>query len=188
MREHPLYPGLKIYEGNSGEKPRAAAFYQPKKGDTLSGIGVRAGIPWRKINTHPWNIKNLIEYRASSSSCTSKKLQGAARYDGFISLCPSVGYGQFQIIWIPPANGMGPDEILGQSTGLKEEDTKPPSYIETPVKDTRQIKASLLNTSLRTLDKTPMLTVAAAPEREVPWVAVGVITAITVGMFVFLAK
>lgn len=183
MREHPQYPGLLIREGTKGEKPFAGSFYQPKKGDTLSWIGVKSGIPWRKINAHPWNIKNLLEYRKSSSNCSSKRLEGTERYNGFISLCPSVGYGQFQIIWIPPLNGVGPDGLKAQDSGLKEEDRKAPVFLKLSTVDTSRVTAPLLNQGV-----TATAPAAVAPAADVPWLAVGAITAITVGMFWFLAR
>lgn len=181
MREHPNYPGLKIYEGPKGDKPKAGAFYQPKKGDTLSWIGVKSGIPWRKINLHTWNIKNLPQYLSSASNCSSKRLTGSDRYSGFISLCPSVG--SFQVIWVPPMNAMGPDEILGQASGLKPEDQKPQEYIEQPVKDTRQIKASLLNVGLRAQQKIPLIIV---PEKKVPWWGIAFAVAVVGGMILLV--
>lgn len=189
MREHPQYNGLLIHEGPKGDKPRAGAFYQPKKGDTLSWIGVRAGVPWRKINWHTWNVEHLPEYRAKSDRCTSRKLTGADRYEGFISMCPSVAFGQFQVIWIPPKNGMGPDELLGQASGLKPEDTKPSSYTDTPVKDTSQVKRLLLNTGVKVqAPLTKTVTSVAAPKPEVPWAIIGAISVVAIGMFVAVTK
>lgn len=188
MRKHPEYPGLIIREGFKGEKPFAGAFYQPKKGDTLSAIGVKAGVPWRKINSHPWNIKNLLEYRKSSSNCKSQKLEGANRYQGFISLCPSVGYGSFQIIWIPPANGVGPDGLLNQDSGLKEEDRKAPVLLRMSSMDSSKVTAPLLNKGVKVAPEVMSMLSEQQQEPEVPWLAIGTITAVTVGMFWFLAK
>lgn len=192
MREHPKYPGVMIYEGPKGEEPKPGAFYQPKKGDILSRIGSRAGVPWRKINYHPWNINNLLEYRASSSSCKSKKLTGAARKRGFISLCPSVGHGRFQIIWIPPKSGDSPQDFTSEEKPrIKSGLLRTPSRIKVPKAPDNgaEIKTQLLNTGTSAQRSMPRFVAEEAPDEDgVPLWAIAVGSAGALGMIWLIAR
>lgn len=118
MIEHSKYYGVMIYSGQAGETPHKGAFYIPKKGDILSRIGQAAGINWKLINGHPWNMTNLVEYRADSSSCKSEKIPVVKRppkvvnLKAFISLCPIKGLlTTYQMIWIPDDNNAFPEDL-----------------------------------------------------------------------------
>jgi hypothetical protein len=150
-------------------------------------------VPWRKINRHPWNINNLPEYRASSSSCKSKKLTGAARKKGFISFCPSVAHGRFQIIWIPPKSGEGPQDFTSEERPRIKGGLLQPSRIKVPKapEDGAEIKTQLLNAGLTTQRSVPRFVVEEqAPQEDEgvpPW-AIAVGTAGALGMIWLIAR
>jgi len=96
---HPQFSHLMVYT----DAPRAGAFYQVKKGDTLSSLGKKAygsSAGWRTINLSKYN--STFKRIADSRYCSSAKV---AYPKGYIALCKP-----YPLIWIPTANKSEPQE------------------------------------------------------------------------------
>jgi len=113
---HPQYKDILVYT----DKPRAGAFYQVKKDDSLSRLANRAygsGTAewWGMINLSAYNSK--FPRRKKSTRCSSPKRTFP---DGFIAFCkysvvdPQGNLSKtYPILWIPPAEGGEPQHRFG---------------------------------------------------------------------------
>ena len=126
MKRHSKFKNLGVYEGAKGEKPRKGAFYSIVPGESLSKIGNDAGIHWKNIIYHVYNLNNkYLVYRQTNQTCDSKRIttaQTRAQKQAVVSTCPESSE---QILWIPTIQNEGPKEVSARSGPLVLPETLP---------------------------------------------------------------